>query len=616
MKNLVLLLFSVFVVMAVNVVSAEEYMVKIDGLSDSDIQYVLNSTSWKYYTPQYSLGNVITFPTEDDFARFLLPYDGSNFAFSPDLYSVSKQATVFKVSATLVGNDDVYKTIELNLSGPGYVYILSDLQLDLSAYDWASHCWIYDGDTLLLQDKSGFYKKLVTSGKLKVVMKDHGAAQASKFNIAIVFIDNNFTITRTDGLNCMKIDFKVIPQPILEIYSQPNANIYIDNELKGKTDNGGYFKTQVIGGEHELKISKDGFWDYTTTINIQNDTEIHVNLVPKNAIFGVTYKLEDNAYPDSIAKLSLKLSPIEDAYGTRMRISGVDVIKVLYNGQELEKSDDGSYILGDISKEVELEIQFKTPSSWGEHSFTIGLEASDVEGNLYSQQETITYEVLELPFLLELPEWKIGDNTVRVTDTTGQSYAVLLVLHDKDGNEVWSESKTLLEYGSAEFNVKIPSAGDYVLEIQGNGAKTYKEIHIVEPITLITKEVKAGKGQVATVKFSIVNPSSKVKYYYATLESGLLNLSINKTFAVSPNENKTVEISFEVPKNAIFDSYQLILKVYDSETDGLLFEGNVVLKIVENTIPIAIGDSSIPLWLIAIVGVLLVGGIAYALIRK
>ena len=291
--------------------------------------------------------------------------------------------------------------------------------------------------------------------------------------------------------NSVKTLYEIVPMSILEVYTEQGANIYLDGSLIGTSDNGGYFKKEVENGEHQLKISKDGFWDYTTTINIQNDTELHIDLVPKNAIFGVTYKLEDNAYPDSIATMNVKLSPIRTAYGTRMRISGVDVIKVVYNGQELEKSDDGSYILGDISKEVELEIQFKTPSSWGEHSFTIGLEASDVEGNLYSQQETITYEVLELPFLLELPEWKIGDNTVRVTDTTGQSYAVLLVLHDKDGNEVWSESKTLLEYGSAEFNVKIPSAGDYVLEIQGNGAKTYKEIHIVEPITLITKEVKA-----------------------------------------------------------------------------------------------------------------------------
>jgi hypothetical protein len=318
--------------------------------------------------------------------------------------------------------------------------------------------------------------------------------------------------------------------------------------------------------------------------------------------------------------MDIKLTPIVDAYGITLKLSGVDIVSVSYNGNNLEEVN-GKYILGDLSKGVQTEllIKFKTPSSFGEKSFTANIEATDVEGNAYSQNEIIEYNVEELPFLVELPAWKLEDNTVRITDTSGTSYGVSLVLYDKDGNEVWSDSQSMLEYGECDFTISITSPGDYVLEISGAGAKTYKEIHLIEPVSLITKTVNAGKGEVATVKFSITNPSNSVKYYYATLDCELMNLSANKTlkqFAVSPNENKTVELSFKVPSDAQYDSYSLNLNVYDSNTKELLYSNIVVLDIVESSlIPVGGGDSTV-LILAAVVGVLLITGIGIYFVRK
>jgi len=261
-------------------------------------------------------------------------------------------------------------------------------------------------------------------------------------------------------------------------------------------------------------------------------------------------------------------------------------------------------------------IKFKTPSSFGEKSFTADIEANDVEGNAYSQNEIIEYNVEELPFLVELPAWKLGDNTVRITDTSGTSYGVSLVLYDKDRSEVWSDSQSMLEYGECEFTIPITSPGDYVLEISGAGVKTYKEIRLIVPVSLITKTVNAGKGEIATIKFSIMNPSNSVKYYYAALDCDLINLSANKTlkqFAVSPNENKTVEIAFKVPNDAQYDSYSLNFNVY-GDTKELLYSNMVVLDTVES-LTFGVGGD-IPLWALAVAGVLAVCAVGAIILRR
>jgi hypothetical protein len=608
MRKLMLLLLSVFAL--VSAVSAEEYFVVVDGYSQDEIQSKLDSASWDAYTPQITKveGNKIYFASEKDMARFLMPVNicaySYTFMFPPDklmlqneysLVTMVHRGTLSEYFFNNASNGILYACIGTDWSDKDYVRIIQENTICLSR------------------------------GKNSLVFIDSPYLLEGNFSVSISARSGHFTnvVLLTPGLLSGSrgtiYHFRLCPY-YLTIYAEPGAQVYVDGELVGTTDNGGYAKLLIETGEPQLKITKDGFWDYTTTLNIQNDTELHINLVPKTSIIGLDYNLTERTYPDSIGTMDIKLTPIVDAYGITLKLSGVDIVSVSYNGNNLEEVN-GKYILGDLSKGVQTEllIKFKTPSSFGEKSFTANIEATDVEGNAYSQNEIIEYNVEELPFLVELPAWKLEDNTVRITDTSGTSYGVSLVLYDKDGNEVWSDSQSMLEYGECDFTISITSPGDYVLEISGAGAKTYKEIHLIEPVSLITKTVNAGKGEVATVKFSITNPSNSVKYYYATLYCELMNLSANKTlkqFAVSPNENKTVELSFKVPSDAQYDSYSLNLNVYDSNTKELLYSNIVVLDIVESSlIPVGGGDSTV-LILAAVVGVLLITGIGIYFVRK
>ncbi len=406
----------------------------------------------------------------------------------------------------------------------------------------------------------------------------------------------------------------------VSIYTEPGAHVYIDGINVGTTDNGGYLKAQVPCGEHTLKITKDGFWDYTKTINIQNDTTLHISLAPKTALFRVEKNITSNLYPNSIGDVKLHLEPIRTAYGTQMTISGVDVVKVYYKNSLLAPSN-GAYVLGTVDGPVDVEIQFKTPSSWGEHSFAVTISSSDIEGNSYTNQEQITYDVKELPFLLQTPNtWKIGDNIVTITDQSGEDSSVLLSLKTLDGKEIWSQSQGFNAYDSYDFTVPINQSGDYVLEIlaKGGQVKTYVPVHVIDPIQLLTPEVNATKGGVATIKLKIQNPSSSVKYFDATVMGEIfdVNDTPKQTFSISPGETKTVELKFQVPENLTYDNYNLNVEVFEKGEADPCFEGDVVLNIITSFLPFgAGGDSEIPR-AIAVVGILLIVGIGVYFLRR
>jgi uncharacterized membrane protein len=226
-----------------------------------------------------------------------------------------------------------------------------------------------------------------------------------------------------------------------------------------------------------------------------------------------------------------------------------------------------------------------------------------------------------LPFLLQTPNtWKIGDNIVTITDQSGEDSSVLLSLKTLDGKEIWSQSQGFNAYDSYDFTVPINQSGDYVLEIlaKGGQVKTYVPVHVIDPIMLLTKEVNASKGSVATIKIEIQNPSNSVKYYDAQVIGEIfVNNTPKTTFSVAPNEDKIVELKFKVPENLTFNNYNLKVEVFGKEDAEPCFEGDVVLNIIASFLPFgAGGDSEIPLWAIAVVGILLIVGIGVYFLRR
>ena len=345
---------------------------------------------------------------------------------------------------------------------------------------------------------------------------------------------------------------------------------------------------QIPRGEHTLTFSKEGYWDASKTINVEGSSNLSlvVEMYPSNSIFMVSQDpAELITYPSSIAEVTLTLRPIEDAYGTKLFVTGVDVVRVKKGGMEIPKSADGSYIIGDVSYSADVKITFAVPDAVGGHQFIARFTASDIRGNQYTTQKTVQYTVQELPFVIQKPSWCVGNNTLTIIEQAGEDYTVLLVLRDANGTEVWTQSMAFEPYDSHTFTIPIPEPGKYVLEIsaKGGAVTTYIPITATEPVKLLTPEIEGTEGSVVSVKLEIRNPSSEVRYYDAIVVGSIFdtNNTPKVTFSIAPGESKTVEIKFKIPEGLEFDTYSLQAQVFEKDESEPIFTGDVVLKIKE-----------------------------------
>ncbi|MBP2202162.1 hypothetical protein J3E07_001603 [Methanococcus voltae] len=383
-------------------------------------------------------------------------------------------------------------------------------------------------------------------------------------------------------------EYKVIQEPMtpppvqLTINTDAGVSVYEGDSLLGTTDNGGYSQIGLPIGEHNIILKKEGYWDYTTNINIQSDISLNIDMTPKNSIFIVKNNFNSKIYPNSIVNYELLLDPVVPAYASKLRVSGTSITKLMFDGRKITKGSDGNYILGDIPDQKSLVISFQTPKSWGENSFNLELEGVDIQANKYVSTSTINYEILEYPFILDMDSLVIGNNDISIIDQSGTNYAVLFTLYDEEGNELESYQYSMTAYDEGHINVNIPDAGNYILKLTACGGSviSYFPINLIEPIILSKTTIEAGEGKTATINFKISNPSTTVKNYYATVEGDILNESINKSFSIAPNEiNKTVSISFKVPNDLEFDNYNLNLKVFDSNSNNSIYSGIITLNI-------------------------------------
>ncbi|MBB6402489.1 hypothetical protein HNP92_001811 [Methanococcus maripaludis] len=641
-------LFLVLLLCACGSVSAygtdtSDYKVVLDNteLTTAETTATLESYTWGGYTPNIVGvdGNVIYVASKSDLARFCgyLTYEAMNQPFSgyfqvyiSDELSIpsvrvlrtdSKYASDNYMNVTTTKSvQDIYVWSSLHTSHS--VAVAKTLIDDVIIYSISggNAGWYYSYDTVTVGNsfKAEAYASDTDSG-----------SEGALCDLVIVVFDNvdieynNLYGSLTDSYSQIAIEPMGPPdRGTVEIYTEPETAIYDGDVLVGTTDNGGYLALNLPIGDYDLKFVKEGYWDVleSVSIGIENEPELFFSLAPKSSIFQTSKEFSVNLYPNSVGTLSMDINPVKNAYAAKLRISGVDVNKVYYQTHEIPKAADGSYILGDVTSTQNIEIEFKTPQSWGEKAFTVEIAATDIEGTVYTNLETINYEVLELPFLLEMPEtFGIGTNDITLTDQSGTAYSVLMVLYDSDDVEIWSSSTNLLEYCDHTFEVPVEDAGDYTLELNAKAGtvKIYYSIDIIEPVTLITDEITVNPGNVATVLFKISNPTSNVKYYTANLTGPFFNESIAKTFSIAPETvDKTVDISFEVPKGLELENYQLDLEIFDPDKTDAIYSGNIVLTISNESLLFASVPGGNTTIILLTAAVLLIAGMFAALRLK
>ncbi|MBM7408430.1 hypothetical protein [Methanococcus maripaludis] len=609
--------------------TTDYYVELIENMDTYTTKAILATYSYDSTVPEISgvNGNCIYFPDVSSLARFCNIFSGTSpsvaFGGEFDVYKsgVRTDTTTLFLSFKPTADGTYYGNMSINVSSSQLAYVYYDYD---GGYVYNKAWYYYQGAQLYyFEDPASRYSSLalVPSGVFSMT----NARSQYDNSMYASFVIFDYVEYEAYDENSYMVASTVMGPPergSVSIYTEPGTEIYEDSYLWGTTDNGGLLEIQLPLGERTLKFVKDGYWDLLKTITVsENNTDVFVTMAPSNAIFQVEKEFSGDIYPNSIARLSLDVTPVKTAYATKLRVSGVEVNKVYYNTQELPKAADGSYIIGDISSPQNIVIDFKTTSSWGERTFTVELSATDIEGTAYTNLETINYNVLELPFLFEAPDsWAIGTNEVTLTDMSGESYSVLLVLYDKSGTEKWSSSTNLLEYCEYTFEVPIEDAGEYILELnaKSGSVKSYYSVEIIEPVSLVSDFLTANPGKVATVQFKISNPTESVKYYKASLSCPFYNDTIDKTFSIAPGTvDKTVDMSFEVPEDLEMEYYQLTLEVFDEGKTDPIYSGHVVLTISNASLLIAsVPGGNTTLIILAAALILIVGTFAALRLKK
>jgi len=477
----------------------------------------------------------------------------------------------------------------------------------------APHVMIYNENTLLGEtDDSGKVIVYLPTGvyDLKLIM-------SNSIETVSVKVERG---GNTKVINFGKVDIKVINGLTGNMISGVKVSGDVNTEINGEGT------LYMFYGDYILKFNKDGYWDKTLSLHVDGDKNITIEMYPSGCIFRIEQEPKEIvAYPNSYSQVVLKIKPLKDVYATKLYFSNSNVVRIEKNGVNIPRSDDGSYILGDLMKDEEMDIKvvFATQNDVGNHLFSVKIEGIDILGKECSAEKVIEYYVEDLPFIIQLPTWKIGDNLITITEQSGESYGILLTLRDVNGTEIWSDSASFNAYDSKTFKIPINNPGKYILEInaKAGAVKTYIPINVVEPIRLLTKTVEAGKGQVAEIDLEVLNPSEYIKYYYAVVNSSIFG---NETpeptkFSVAPNDKKIVSVKFKVPENEnlTYDAYELSVEVYEQGGEKV-FSDKVILKITENSFFIPIGGdiSGIPVWALVVAGILLLGGLGIFILRK
>jgi len=362
-------------------------------------------------------------------------------------------------------------------------------------------------------------------------------------------------------------------QPLTGVTVKEGSNVL------GTIDDGQ--SLELTKGTHTLVFEKSDYWSVTKTIDVQGDMSVSVELYPSSAAFKLENFPVNISIPENILyTLTFTLSPIDTSatYNTYLSLSGLpDVIEVRKDGSVISP-EGGKYYLGDISGPTQISIKFKA-GAVGTHGFTLTLTSNDaIMSKTYTTTKQVTYKVEPLPFSVQMPnEWQVGQNELRISESSGQSYLITAVLKDSSGNEVWSDSHAFGPYEAYTFNVKIPKEGSYTLELQWSGQTAVYNVVVNPVISLRTKVLNVSKGGSGAIVLHFKNPSSSVQYYTIKVSGGFLPKEINQSIAVAPYAEKDISVPFAVPDNLQYDAYEL--KVQVLEGDAVVFQDEVAVSV-------------------------------------
>lgn len=349
----------------------------------------------------------------------------------------------------------------------------------------------------------------------------------------------------------------------------------------GMLDDGG--SLDLIKGIYIFIFEKSGYWSVMKMIDVQGDMIVSVEMYFDSVVFKFENFLFDISIFENMIYMFIfifLLISIDVVYNIYLSLSGFfNVFEVQKDGQVVF-FELGKYYFGDILGLIQIFIKFKV-GVVGQYGFILSFESYDViMSKIYMMIKSVIYIVELFLFLVQMFfEWQVGQNEFCILESSGQSYFIMVVLKDSQGNEVWSDFYVFSFYEVYFFSVNVLSEGQYMFEFQWNGQVVIYDVIVNFVIMFIMKQLIVEKGGEGMIVFYFKNLLSDVQYYMIKVLGGFLLSEINQSILVGLFIEKDVSIVFVVLEDLIYDVYEFQVQV---------FQGNVM--VFQDKVVVSIGD--------------------------
>lgn len=204
------------------------------------------------------------------------------------------------------------------------------------------------------------------------------------------------------------------------------AEVKIDDNKEFSTDLRGGVRGKVSWGEHELRITKEGYEPYEGTLNVEGDTSREINLTTKSGTLKVTVVDKETGEPVEGIKVDVK--------GTVKKTNKegfVNFDKVPVGTQKIEVSDPKD-VYSSEPKKVEIKEKITTPTEI-KLSSSFEILDKDILEDLEEAHNNLKYQRGRLPktaYDCYLPDYymKIGEKLVEIVNNPGKNRKLLRLI--------------------------------------------------------------------------------------------------------------------------------------------------------------------------------------------
>ena len=257
-------------------------------------------------------------------------------------------------------------TVEDNKTTPVFAWMNKNFVNVLLMVDADAEIWVNNE-----MKGVGSWVGTLTCGTYKIECK--------QANHETSVITQEITIGMDETINLPK------PRPIcgsLNVESTPNfAVLFIDGEEVGETPR---FIPEILVGEHELRLEKEDYVDYTETITINKKEKTHLKINMKSLLENTIVEILDNKEMSQIEKYK------EIGFECDLKNNYVEALKYYKMAAELG-DDQAQYIVAQMYEDGEgVEQSYSEAAKWYRMAAEQGHALSQVFlGILYENGEGV-----------------------------------------------------------------------------------------------------------------------------------------------------------------------------------------------------------------------------------